>query len=114
MYEYRARLIKVVDGDTFDVLIDVGFRISINERVRVYGVDTPERGEAKAAAATKFTHNFCTADATEDEWPLIIRTAKPHDKYGRWLANVERNGESLADALVKAKLAKQYFGGTKA
>ena len=43
MYEYRAKIIKVVDGDTVDVDIDLGFGISLNnERVRIMGIDTPE------------------------------------------------------------------------
>ena len=42
MYEYRAQLIKVIDGDTIDAKIDLGFGISIEKRVRLVGIDAPE------------------------------------------------------------------------
>ena len=42
MYEYKAKIIKVVDGDTVDVEIRLGFKISLQERLRLFGIDTPE------------------------------------------------------------------------
>ena len=42
MYEYKCSPIKIVDGDTVDILIDVGFSIFYSSRVRLYGIDTPE------------------------------------------------------------------------
>ena len=46
MYEYRAKLIKCVDGDTADFLVDLGFKVFKEIRTRFLGVDTPERGQA--------------------------------------------------------------------
>ena len=45
MYEYVARITAVVDGDTFDADVDLGFRIRVAMRFRLYGIDTPERGD---------------------------------------------------------------------
>ena len=45
MYEYQATVTSVIDGDTIEVAIDLGFHVTIHERVRIYGVDTPERGQ---------------------------------------------------------------------
>ena len=42
MYEYRAKLIKIIDGDTIDVKIDLGFGISLKKRVRLFGINAPE------------------------------------------------------------------------
>ena len=65
MYEYKAKLVKVVDGDTVDVDIDLGFGVWLkNERVRIMGIDTPEsrtRDKVEkifglAAKAVSYTH----------------------------------------------------------
>jgi len=42
MYEYNAKLIRVIDGDTIDALIDLGFNVWVKKRIRLYGIDTPE------------------------------------------------------------------------
>ena len=75
MYEYRCKLIKVIDGDTMDIDIDLGFGVWLKgERVRLYGIDTPESrtrdleekryGLAAKSFATKFL---------DDEW-LVLKT----------------------------------------
>jgi micrococcal nuclease len=111
MYEYRARCLHVIDGDTFDVVVDLGMRIMLTERIRLFGVDTPERGHADWAAARSFTAQFLYDSPSE--WPLLIRTIKPKDKYGRWLAQVFQGDQSLAKALTSRKLAVDYFGGKR-
>lgn len=88
MYEYRATLHRVVDGDTVDLIVDLGFYMAASIRFRVLGVDTPElRGgtaETKTAAheAKDFVTEELGAAAT-----IIIRTEKA-DSFGRWLADV--------------------------
>ena len=52
MYEYRAKIKRVVDGDTVDFIVDLGFSVHITIRTRLLGVDTPERGHEDWAKAT--------------------------------------------------------------
>ena len=64
MYEYLAKLVRVVDGDTVDAMIDCGFSTFKKERIRLYGIDTPEcrtrdKAEKKRGLAAK-----CTDHAT--------------------------------------------------
>lgn len=106
LYEYQAVCTNVVDGDTIDVIFDLGFRLTKVDRVRIYGINTPERGQPGAAEATAFTRQFCQPAR---EWPLRIHTAKPRDKYGRWLADVWLDGENLATELVERGLAVTYL-----
>ena len=60
MYEYRAKIKRVVDGDTVDFIVDLGFSVHITIRTRLLGVDTPERGHEDWAKATSesvsYTH----------------------------------------------------------
>jgi micrococcal nuclease len=112
MYEYRARCLNVVDGDTIDVLVDLGLRTYQTHRIRLAHVDTPERGQDGFREAKEFTETFCgvryplpQADA---DWPLVIRTIKPADKYGRWLAEVWSDDQSLHELLVARNLARWY------
>lgn len=109
-YRYRARLKRVVDGDTFDLVVDLGHRTQIITRYRLRGVDTPEiRGEEReeGVAAAEFAHNWffpvLAALGDASPWPLVIDTHKDETgRYGRWIADIYEasTGESLADALV--------------
>lgn len=109
MYEYRARVENVVDGDTIDVVVDVGFHIQRQIRLRLARVDTHETyGVAKdgdeyrkGKRESEFVGSWLESDA-DDEWPIVVRTEKK-GKYGRYLAEVERRrgGEILNDALLR-------------
>lgn len=83
-YTYQATLLKTVDGDTVDLKIDLGFRTYIEERCRLYGINTPEKkGETlfAAKAAEEFLKTLLIGG------PLRIKTFKDKgDKYGRFLA----------------------------
>ena len=76
MFEYRCKIVKVVDGDTVDVDIDLGFGVWLKgERVRLYGIDTPEsrtsdkEEKVYGLAAKEFLKKMC-----DDEW-MILETA---------------------------------------
>ena len=94
MHEYRAKVIKIVDGDTVDFDVDLGFRISIRIRTRLLGVDTPERGHEDWAKATSVLTNLLNEKKDEEDY-VKIQTTKT-GKYGRWLVNIEGVNESLA------------------
>ena len=125
MYEYRARLVKVVDGDTVDVDIDLGFGIWMkDERVRIMGIDTPE--SRTRDQVEKLFGKAASARVKEllDE-DIILKTQIARDgedmkgKYGRILGDfiVERfedgKQEMLTDILIQEGHAVAYFGGSK-
>ena len=104
MYEYTARLIKVVDGDTVDLSIDLGFKVSIQERFRLSRINAPEiKGETKERGdmATKYLQS------TLDGQMLRVKTQKDRkEKYGRYLADIYMpDGSCVNDMIVHAGLA---------
>ena len=100
MYTYRAIVRKIVDGDTIDCDVDMGFRAwRMNERFRLAGINAPEmRGpERDAGKASKaFVESLIKPGAE-----IIIETDKDPDNFGRWIATVYINEKSLNDALVE-------------
>lgn len=85
-YVYRVlRVIRIVDGDTCDVELDIGFRLATAQRVRLWGINTPEmKGETKTAgqAAKDELEKLLTGGWREG---LFCRTHKDPDNFGRWL-----------------------------
>jgi len=112
-YVYAARCVKVIDGDTLDLDIDLGFHVTIRQRVRLRGIDTPElRGPDETRANKAATEVTLWTQGVE----LIIRTERDAtDKYGRMLADVWGDGRlgSLSHHLVCLGLARRYDGGTR-
>lgn len=113
-WKWPAVCIHVVDGDTLDVLIDRGFRETREDRIRLYGVNTPERGEPGYKEATnaliEMVYDFHGASL-----PLICRTIMPKDKYGRWLAAVQVVGRvpDVSAELIRLGLGVEYYGGAR-
>jgi len=118
-YIYRIKSVgKVVDGDTIDADIDLGFDISLTKRIRLAGIDTPE-------SRTKDTEEKKLGlDAKEwlkhrlhDSNDIIIRTELPDstEKYGRIIGHLYINGEevSLNNQMITDGYALEYDGGTK-
>lgn len=106
LWNYRARLVRVVDGDTADVQLDFGMHCYRIERLRLLGVNAPElRGpeHERGLAATEYVRRwFDAAASTGMEWPLIIHTEKS-DAFGRYLGQVTRlvDGDNLNAALIR-------------
>ena len=119
MYEYRAHVIKVIDGDTVDVVIDLGFGVMLkDERVRIMGIDTPESrtrdkvedlfGEAaKARVGQLLAHD------------VVLKTQINKNgedmkgKFGRILGDFVIGEKMLTDILIEEGHAVAYFGGSK-
>jgi micrococcal nuclease len=122
MYEYPAQLVEVIDGDTVDVTVDLGFHIHRTVRLRLAGVDTDEiygveetsaeyesgmehmsfvRQWFQRSEATDDDQDAADTACVDDEWPFIVRTEKK-GKYGRYIATVERraDGSELTDELI--------------
>ena len=95
MYKYRAKLIKCVDGDTADFLVDLGFKVFKEIRTRFLGVDTPERGQPDFYVARDAWELLLEGEKDEEGW-IIIRTGKT-GKYGRWLDDIENVNISMAE-----------------
>ena len=94
MHIYRAKVARVVDGDTVDFHVDLGFYVFIRIRTRLLGVDTPERGHPDWAKATSVLTTLLNEQKDEEGY-VIIQTEKT-GKYGRWLVNIDGVNESLA------------------
>ncbi len=112
MYKYKAKIDRVVDGDTFDIVIDLGFKITTHQRIRLQGIDTPETysvkkdsEEYKKGMAAK---NFAVQRIEANNFEALIETQKTTGKYGRYIATVwlADNPISLNDELVEKGFAK--------
>lgn len=119
MYEYRVKKVTgVVDGDTIDVDIDLGFSVSFSQRVRLAGIDTPEsRTTDKAEKALGLEAKEYLKSKIKDAKEVIIKTEKPDssEKYGRilgWLY-VDGNTISINDQMIEDGYAWGYLGDTK-
>lgn len=104
IWAYRAQLVRVIDGDTLDVVIDQGLHTHRTERLRLLGVNTPEmKGATRPAglAAAAFVTDWLARVPFDDDWPLIVRTERG-DAFGRWLARVWRQHDAacLNDTLL--------------
>ena len=98
MWEYRAKVRRVVDGDTIDLVVDCGFNIAHYLRARLARVDAwekrgVEREKGKLATA------FVESELAGLDW-ITVRTKK-RGKYGRYITEIEYNGKNLSDELVK-------------
>ena len=115
MYEYPCKIVRVVDGDTVDVDIDLGFSHWIhNERIRLYGIDTPEcrtrDAEEKTAGllAKKFVEDALHVGGT------YTLTTKERGKFGRYLGVIMLSDRTSINAvLVTEHLAVPYHGQSK-
>ena len=115
MYEYKATIRRVVDGDTVDVTLDLGFDILYNNRIRLLGIDTPEsrtrdlEEKALGLAAKDRVKELCPVGST-----VILRTTKDdRGKFGRILGEIFVEEQSVNKLLVEEGHAVEYFGGKK-
>jgi micrococcal nuclease len=110
-YVYRLKAVaKVVDGDTVDLDLDLGFSITLRQRVRLYGIDAPElRSKDPAEKAKGLESQAFVAQWFEQPGPVLVRTSK-EEKYGRMLADCYREGApSLCTELLERGLAVPYL-----
>ena len=115
MYTYRATVTRVVDGDTMDVAVDLGFDIVYNDRVRLYGINTPESrtrdlDEKKLGLAAKDRVKELCPEASE----VTLKTTKDgKGKFGRILGEIYVGDVNINQLLVEEGHAVEYFGGKK-
>jgi|SRR5215510_2739161 len=101
-WTFKAKLIRVVDGDTIDLEIDIGLHGRRIERMRLLGINCPEmHGDARPAGLAAKDYTSKWLESLDVDWPLVISTYKS-DVFGRYLAVVWRrsDGSCLNDDLV--------------
>ena len=119
MYEYRVKKITgVVDGDTIDVDIDLGFNVSFSQRVRLAGIDTPESRTAdKFEKTLGLEAKEYLKSKLKDATLIVIKTEKPDssEKYGRILGWLYVDGDTVSvnDHMIEDGYAWGYLGDTK-
>jgi len=119
MYEYRCNIIKVVDGDTVDVDIDLGFGIWIkDERVRIMGIDTPEsrtsdKTEKKFGLASKEKLKSLLGKTGILKTQVNKKGEDMKGKFGRILGDFVVGTKKVSQILCEEGYAVPYFGGSK-
>jgi micrococcal nuclease len=119
MYEYFIKEVKnVVDGDTIDVIIDLGFDILFSSRVRLAGIDTPEsRTKDKIEKTLGLESKEYLKKHLKDAKSVVIKTEKINstEKFGRILGWLYINGdtESVNDKMINEGYAWGYMGDAK-
>ena len=117
MYEYSATIRRWVDGDTVDVTLDLGFDILYNNRIRLYGINTPEsrtrdlEEKKRGLAAKDRVKELCPVGSS-----ITLKTTKDgRGKFGRILGEIFVPGavQSINQLLVEEGHAVEYFGGNK-
>ena len=114
MFEYKCVITKIIDGDTVDVDIDLGFDCWLRkQRIRLYGIDTPEsrtrdkQEKRYGLAAKRFVLDFIPVGSS-----AILKT-KQKGKYGRYLGDLKVGSKWLCKALLDNHHAVKYFGQSK-
>lgn len=109
-YQYWARVERVIDGDTLDLTVELGFETSVKARARLAGVDAPEvygvRHDSAEYAAGVKAKEFLDQLIPPQSW-VEVRTYKSRnrEKYGRWICDVFLRGTNVAEELIGRGLA---------
>lgn len=109
MYKYNAKVVKVIDGDTVDLEIDLGFNVGFKTRVRLIGVDTPEKWFPYGKVVKAYLKQ-------EIEGKDVYVDVTKKDKYGRYLVTLyKEQGDTLSinNLLVNQNMAKAYHGASR-
>lgn len=121
MYEYKCKILRVVDGDTVDVDIDLGFGVWMHkERVRMMGIDTPE---SRTRDKVEKTFGLASKDRLKELLPVgsiqVLKTEidksgeDKKGKFGRILGDFLIEEKRATDILIEEGHAVAYFGGSK-
>lgn len=120
MYEYRAKVVKVVDGDTVDVDIDLGFGVWLkDERVRIMGIDTPEsRTSDKTEKVFGLAAKTRLKELLGKQTILKTQVGKGGEdmkgKFGRILGDfIGTDGRLVTEVMIEEGHCVPYFGGSK-
>jgi len=109
-WTYRARLVRVVDADTLEMEVDLGFQVIKRETLRLAGLDAPELGTAEGRTVRALVLDWMDEVGLAVEWPLLVTTRKT-DKYRRYIAVVRDATTArppLNDTLLEGGYAKPW------
>lgn len=116
-YKYNVKIKKVIDGDTVDVDIDLGFGVWLHkERVRIMGIDTPE---SRTRDKVEKLFGLASKQKLKDLLPLssmqilVVEEYDAKGKFGRILGDFEIEDKRVTDILIEEGHAVAYFGGSK-
>ena len=116
-YKYNVKIKKVIDGDTVDVDIDLGFGVWLHkERVRIMGIDTPE---SRTRDRVEKLFGLASKQKLKDLLPLssmqvlVVEEYDAKGKFGRILGDFEIEDTRVTDILIEEGHAVAYFGGSK-
>ena len=114
MYEYNCKIKRVVDGDTVDVIIDLGFDIFYKSRVRLYGIDTPESRTRNKDEKVRGLMSKQYLINELEKGQVVIKTHKDKKgKFGRVLGSIMADDVDLNEQMIQKYLAVAYFGQSK-
>ena len=116
MYEYKCTVDRVVDGDTIDTTMDLGFDILYRSRVRLYGIDTPESRTRDPDEKVRGKMASAYLQEAIDNGSKVVLRTKMSDskgKYGRVLASVIVDDVDRNQEMINNYLGVAYFGQSK-
>ena len=115
MYEYNCTVNRIVDGDTIDVTLDLGFSVLYKSRVRLYGIDTPESRTRDKDEKVRglLSKEFLKQAVADEKVVLKTKLKDSRGKFGRVLAEVWVNGQNVNQNMVEENHAVAYFGHSK-
>ena len=100
MYEYKAHIDDVYDGDTVTATIYLGFLVTVTEKFRLLGINTPELRKGNDREAGKAAGDYLRSLILGKD--VIMQTEKSQEKYGRWLARIILDGVDINAEMIKA------------
>jgi micrococcal nuclease len=112
MYKYQARLVRIIDGDTIDVSIDLGFDVWINERVRLANIDAPEvrtRDKLEKKAGLEATAWLTDMFDKHDVFVLATTEFNRTGKYGRTIGTIYLDDINVNELMIKEGFATRYI-----
>ena len=116
-FSYRVnKVIKIIDGDTIDVILDMGFDILYKQRVRLFGIDTPEsRTRDLEEKRYGLMSKAFLVEQLKSAYRIVIKTYKGDEtgKFGRILGDVWCDGVSINKLMCDQNLAVPYYGQNK-
>ena len=114
MNEYEAKITNVVDGDTVDALINLGFNVILRQRVRMHGINTPEsRTSNLEEKARGLAAKARLEELLKETDNRVILKSYGLGKFGRCLGELLSNGRSINQLLIEEGHAVAYFGGKR-
>jgi len=108
LYEYDATLVRIIDADTIEADIVLGFYVTYRAKVRLLGINAPEKNTDSGKEAIKWLTDYLPIGHE-----ITLDVFKTPERYGRWLATVTYNGANVNEELIKSGNAVPYWGGKR-